>query len=1823
MNSARRFAHRLSRLVRKSPSKRDFLRRGLLAERLESRALLAGDVFISDYWNGRRPEDVNADSHISPIDALVIINELNSVGSHSLVSTPTQDPGAEGESGAASGRMFYDVNNDGYISPLDGLMVINALNGEGEPPLMQYNVYVVNVGQQASDIATPPTSLTTISKGQDYELVVTVKDLRSGSPLGVAQGHVDVLYDPSLTSVYVHELQDIVITGNPVSASFRLSFGGQNTSAIAYDASDPGPTAGAIDSALEALSTVGANNVEVTEEGGIFRVRFMNNLGDKDVGDISIFSSSFTGGTSPSISVSKFADGLRSDANAFEDAFRSRNGYPNANNPAYYNDQPFFFAGNAADRVNDLGGTYFTFGPDWPRSNVFERELARSRMNADEAGFVFFTLSVANMSAGHDTALYTNVSGDKTEVLAGEIAFSPDVGFGPGVIRLEIQELVSANPDIVNVAEGSGATTFNPIAGVPGGSPANGQDVKNAGANAAPLRITAVNGQTSGTINLPSGGTVTFSGSTTTPSITYTPATDFNGPDVFSYTISDTVNFDTTTVTVNVSPVNDAPVNRINGVAITAGTAARNATEGTPFVFNAANSSVVSVLDIDAGAATNNEFELTVTNGTLTLSTTTGLTPISGANGTSNMKFSGSLASINAALNGMTYNPAGDFNGTSTLTISYNDKGNTGSGGSLTDTDTLNINVAAVNDAPINSVPGPQQVDENVPPTTDVLTFSTANLNAISVGDIDAGSATIDVDLSVTKGALTAVPTAGVLIDTNGTNHIVLHGSQANINTALNGLQYVPNSGVSNEFDTLTITTDDNGATGSGGTLSDTDQVSIEVIAVLRPRAKADNVPRTEGNGPVDIDVMDNDLAHIGVFETTLLSFTQPAAGRGTVTRNDHGTPGNLADDTLIYTPPADPNFFGTVTFQYTINDTYDPSQDSPLGQPDADSTATVTVTIAGVNDQPVANPDSGFTTAEDTTLTTSIGQSVLNNDTDPDNQFDTDGDGNVNVTNTLTAQLVAGSLSPAGGSLTLNPNGTFSYTPPTNYNGPVTFQYQVNDGQGQGNSLSAPATVSITVTPVNDKPVGSPDTYSVAEDGTLTADGVGANPAGVLANDNDGDPEAPADPLTAVLVAGSLSNPGQAFTFNSDGTFSYVPTANFSGTVTFQYRADDGAASNNLSDPVTVTITVTPVNDAPVAVNDSYTVTEDALLNANNSAPNRRSVTFNDTDVDSATISVSLPLVDLPDNGVLNMNANGTFTYQPNQDFVGTDTFQYRAFDGSATSANIATVTITVTDANDAPVALPDSGAAYNINEDNTLNVAAPGVLGNDTDPDVGQTATLTAQLVPGSLSPAGAGTLNLSANGAVQFIPSAHFFGTVTFQYRANDNQGLPNSLSNVATVTIQVAEVNDAPNAVNDSFTAIKDFEDQVINVLANDSLAPDTNPNESLSVIGVSTTAGGPFTTSATTAQGGTVSIVGGQVLYDSPPGFESPPLDTFFYRVSDNRPGGALTDDAQVTVEVLAFVPKFVEGFVYIDGDNNGQIFAGESFTDSNANGVYDAGEAFADTVGGPRDNNKYDAPEKRVQGVKIQLAGTDFLGTPVSFTTTTDASGHYRFIGNAATQFQGIQPGSYTVTELQPSYLTDGQETESSALASISANDQFQISWGPQDFSGHVTGLNFAELGISTSSLTDSSGLLQELLASSSANGLVITANLSGAYVWSWAMPGWDNMLSCQLQLSADLAHATLTVTDGQGSYSIQIHQDPNLNNGINSPPAGSMARFRVLGHSASGDYLIRLDGTAEQFFGFGLAAAAPVVGEGEGEAVDPAYAQAVDAAFGDGEAWA
>ncbi len=173
----------------------------------------------------------------------------------------------------------------------------------------------------------------------------------------------------------------------------------------------------------------------------------------------------------------------------------------------------------------------------------------------------------------------------------------------------------------------------------------------------------------------------------------------------------------------------------------------------------------------------------------------------------------------------------------------------------------------------------------------------------------------------------------------------------------------------------------------------------------------------------------------------------------------------------------------------------------------------------------------------------------------------------------------------------------------------------------------------------------------------------------GVLANDTDVD----GDPLTA--TQGSDPAHGTA-TLAEDGSFTYTPDADWSGVDTFTYRASDGTAT---SDPATVTITVTPVNDPPVAVDDTATCAEDTYANLD--------VLPNDTDVEGDGLTASLETT--PAHGTVALDPSGQATYTPEPDFNGTDTFTYRASDGTATS-DPATVTITVTNVDGTVTRIP-----------------------------------------------------------------------------------------------------------------------------------------------------------------------------------------------------------------------------------------------------------------------------------------------------------------------------------------------------------------------------------------------------------------------------------------------------------------------------------------------------------------------------------------------------
>ena len=289
-----------------------------------------------------------------------------------------------------------------------------------------------------------------------------------------------------------------------------------------------------------------------------------------------------------------------------------------------------------------------------------------------------------------------------------------------------------------------------------------------------------------------------------------------------------------------------------------------------------------------------------------------------------------------------------------------------------------------------------------------------------------------------------------------------------------------------------------------------------------------------------------------------------------------------------------------------------------------------------------------------------------------------------------------------------------------------------------------------------NTAPVAANDTYSADQDTALNI----AAP-GVLGNDTDAD----SDTLTAVKVSDPANG---TLTLNPDGSFVYTPNAGYTGLDSFTYKANDGTADSNI---VTVTITVSSEpNSAPVAANNAYTIAQDTALNV--AVPG---VLGNDTDADSDTLT-AIKVSD-PTHGTLALNANGSFVYTPTANFNGVDSFTYKANDGTADSA-VATVTITVTsESNSAPVAVNDT---YSADQDTALNIAAPGVLDNDTDAD---SETLTAIKVR---DPAN-GTLTLSANGSFVYTPTNGYSGPDSFTYKANDGS----ADSNVATVTITVEE------------------------------------------------------------------------------------------------------------------------------------------------------------------------------------------------------------------------------------------------------------------------------------------------------------------------------------------------------------------------------------------------------------------------------------------------
>jgi VCBS repeat-containing protein len=401
---------------------------------------------------------------------------------------------------------------------------------------------------------------------------------------------------------------------------------------------------------------------------------------------------------------------------------------------------------------------------------------------------------------------------------------------------------------------------------------------------------------------------------------------------------------------------------------------------------------------------------------------------------------------------------------------------------------------------------------------------------------------------------------------------------------------------------------------------------------------------------------------------------------------------------------------------------------------------------LGSANNAPVADDDS-YMVAEDGTLTVPAGTGVLAGDTDPD-------------ADTLTAGSPVG---PSNGSLTLNTDGSFTYTPNADFNGSDSFTYTVSDGNGGTDT----GLVTITVTAVNDPPVADDDSFSVAEDGTL------AVPAGtgVLAGDTDIDGGA--------LSAGSPGAPSSgSVTLNADGSFTYTPDADYVGTDSFTYEVGDG---NGGTDTGLVTITVGPnLNDDPVADDDSYSVAEDGTL----TVAVVSGVLVGDSDADGGSLTVTSNTAAA--NGALTVNANGSLTYSPNADFNGSETFTYQVSDGNG-GLDTGSVTITVTPVGDPPAAGADT--AY-VEAGAGVAVA---VTANDTDPD-GDALSVTLAVAPSR------GTASCSGQSCTFTAPADDPGGVVTFSYTASDGNGG----TGAATVSVNIVRAAVVPAAAQPTTT-----------------------------------------------------------------------------------------------------------------------------------------------------------------------------------------------------------------------------------------------------------------------------------------------------------------------------------------------------------------------------------------------------------------------------------
>ncbi|HHX8284146.1 Ig-like domain-containing protein [Vibrio diabolicus] len=449
----------------------------------------------------------------------------------------------------------------------------------------------------------------------------------------------------------------------------------------------------------------------------------------------------------------------------------------------------------------------------------------------------------------------------------------------------------------------------------------------------------------------------------------------------------------------------------------------------------------------------------------------------------------------------------------------------------------------------------------------------------------------------------------------------------------------------------------------------------------------------------------------------------------------------SISNGVVTYTPNS--NETGTDSFTYTVKDALlQESQD-----------ATVTVTIKAINDAPVAKALT-INTDEDTASAAVTARSQAKDVED----------------GIPTGDLALVSLPQKGQVAIDQAVGTFVYTPNANENGSDSFTYTIADSEG---GVSLAATVSVNIGSVNDSPVAEADSFTFDEDVTSTLD--------ILSNDSDIE-DGSFTPSSITLQDLGQGEGGYSFasvSVNADGTLKIVPTANVNGQHSFTYTLTDSGQA--VSVPATVTLNITPVNDAPVAVDNSAQLLEGGAFEVN--------VLGNDSDADAGDSFelTSVTVVDTPAYGSVNVTASGAIVYNPNENYFGEDSFTYTVADLAGAVSNAATVTMTVTPVNDAPMAQAQS---QTLDEDNSLVIT---LVGSDIDNDDDTLQYLITEQVSH-------GVLEQLTNNSWRYTPEANFNGSDFFLFKVNDGD----LDSTEVRVDLTVNPVNDTPTATDISVT-----------------------------------------------------------------------------------------------------------------------------------------------------------------------------------------------------------------------------------------------------------------------------------------------------------------------------------------------------------------------------------------------------------------------------------